>query len=141
MSDLQLLPDVESIVVQYLKDHEAIGEYFGDDDPRVSSELPPKASFPYLTTSQGPGIVRVEGFLVGHRMQCDAWGGSREQARLLARTAHAALVLLRGTTDLGTVTGVESILAPRKFSDPVNNRPRYLFEVRVWATSVPVAAS
>lgn len=133
MSELQLLPDVESIVIQYLKQQEDVLELL-TDSARISSELKQKAEFPCLTAAQGPGIVRVERFLVGHRIQVDAWGGTREEARLLARTAHAALLELRGTQDLGIVTGVETILAPRKFPDPVNNRPRYLFEVRVWAT-------
>lgn len=134
-----VLPDVETLVIQYLKDHAGVLALI--PATRISSELPSQPSFPYLTVAMGPGVVRVEGHLAGWRMQGDAWGGTREQARALALVAQAALAgIPRATYPEGIVTGAETLAAPRKFPDPVSNRPRYTFDVRVWATPAPAAS-
>jgi hypothetical protein len=80
------------------------------------------------------GTVPVERHLAAAMIQLDAWGGTRLEARMLSATAHAALIEMIGPQgDLGIVTGVATLIHPRKFTDVNNNRPRYLSEIRVWA--------
>jgi hypothetical protein len=128
---MYVLPDVESIVVAYLKGHDDIAALIPPE--QIAAELPPRATFPFLQVSLDGGYIATERHLVGARVGVEAWGGTRIQARYLCATAHAALIDMNGTFTGGVVTGVVTLLAPRKFVDQVNNRPRYQSEVRVYA--------
>lgn len=129
---LQLLPDIESIVVGYLKDQEDVLELI--EPEAIAAELPPKQTGLFLQVALDGGLVPIEDWLVAARVRVEAWGGKRKETRDLAATAHAALIALSGQTMTeGFVTAVTTLLAPRKFADPVNNRPRYQLEVRVFA--------
>jgi hypothetical protein len=62
--------------------------------------------------------------------QISAWGGTKAEANLLARTAVAAAYDLVGTAvDGGRVVGVDVRLAPLWLPDEDTNRPRYRTDV------------
>lgn len=128
---ISILPDVESVMVAYLKVHTDVIALV--DPKNIATELPPKSDFPFLQLTLIGGAVPVERYLAAPTVQVDAWGGTRLEARILCATAHAALIEMVGLQgSLGTVTGVETLIHPRKFTDPTNNRPRYQAEVRIW---------
>lgn len=128
---LVLAPDVESLAIQYLKAHDEL------EDVRIASELPAKAEFPFVTVLLVGGIQPVAEYLEGYRLQVDTYGGTREEARLLARTVHAALLDMTGTHDEGIVTGIATLIPLRHLSDPSTGRVRFNFDVRVWCHPAP----
>lgn len=129
------LPDIESLVVAELKGSSAVLALLDDDATKIASELPPKNASLFLQVALDGGFIRIEGWLVTSRIRIEAWGPPRGEARALCIRAHAFLAALRGTsTDgRGVVTGVTTTVAPRKFVDPVNNRPRYQAELFITA--------
>lgn len=128
---IYVLPDVESVVVAYLKAHPDVIALV--DPKNIGAELPPKSDFPYLQVTLGGGTVPVERFLAAPAVTIDAWGGTRLEARTLCATAHAALIELVGVQgSLGVVTGAATLLHPRKRTDRENNRPVYTAEVLIW---------
>lgn len=129
-----VLPDVESIVVAYLKAESAVNAIVSG---RVSGDLPVKPTFPALTVLLIDDIPPIEWWLSGAAIQVDSFAEKREDARTLARTAFAAMIAMRGVQgSLGVVTGVASLLGVRRMPEPVDNRARYMFEVRVFAHPV-----
>lgn len=131
---VRTLVDVESLLVRELKAHADIIAIVG---PRVATELPPKASFPYLTLFLTGGNVIVERHLSAPTVQVDAWGGTRAEARNLALVAQGVIHTLRGTYTEGVVSGAEDLIPVRRLFDATANRPRYMFEVRVFAHPLP----
>jgi hypothetical protein len=128
---IYLLPDCETIAVAYLKAHPDVIALI--DPMSIASELPAKPQWPYLRAWLTGGNVPAERHLIGSTLQVDAFGGSREEARVLGATAHAALIEMVGEQPSGGfVTGVATVLALGKVRDKY--RPRYTFEVRIWAS-------
>lgn len=137
------IPDFESMLVNELKASSYVLALIGGDDPenRIASEVPPKQTGLFLQVGLDGGFERVAGWVFAARIRLEAWGPPRGDARNLCRGAHAFVSALRGTTadGRGVVTGVTTIIAPRKFVDPVNNRPRYQCELFVSAHPDPAA--
>jgi hypothetical protein len=134
MSDLiYVLPDTESICVYYLKHHDDVLALI--PATAIAAELPPRNSTLFLQVVLDGGVVPVERRLVAARVRIESWGGTREDARDLCATAHAALVEMAGVQlpDNDVVTAVLTLTAPRKFEDIENDRPRYQAEVRVYS--------
>lgn len=127
---IYVLPDTETLCIEHLKADNALHDLIPARS--IAGELPQKATWPFLTVQLTGGNVPVERRLVGATVQVDAWGGTRAEARKLCATAHASLIEMGGIQPSGAVvTGVQTLIAPRKFPEP--NRPRYQFEVRLWA--------
>ncbi len=137
------LCDIESLVIAELKGSAHVLALLGDDSTRIASQLPPKQEGLFLQVLLDGGFIRIEGWLASARIRLEAWGPPRGDARALCIGAHALLASLRGesTDGLGIVTGVSTLTMPRKFIDPVNNRPRYQCELLVTAHPDPTAQS
>lgn len=125
-----LLPDVESMVVQFLKNNATVALIA---DGRVSGELPDRPTFPCATVFLVSDNVPIEWRLTGAWVQVDCFGNNREEARTLARVAHAELVAWTGSVEGGVISDVSTIIGVRRIGEPVDNRPRYQFSVRVHA--------
>lgn len=132
-------PDFESMIVNELKNSSYVTAHI--DATQIASELPPKNSTLFLQVGLDGGFVRVDGWIFTARIRLEAWGGERRDARALCLAAYGFVSALRGTTsdERGVVTGVTTVIAPRKFVDPVNNRPRYQCELFVSAHPDPAA--
>jgi len=124
---LAILPDAELVATAYLRGHEDVAPIVG---ARVYTELPESPVYPLLRVQRVGGVTRVPRRLDSARMQVEAWATTKQAARDLAATAHAALWDAGGHTVEGAViTGVEDVLGLTWFADPVTHRPRYLFDV------------
>lgn len=132
-------PDFESMIVNELKGSSYITALV--DATKIASELPPKQTGLFLQVGLDGGFVRVVGWVFTARIRLEAWGPPRGDARRLCLAAHAVVSSLQGTTSdgRGVVTGVTTVIAPRKFVDPVNNRPRYQAELFVSAHPDPAS--
>lgn len=135
------VPDFETMVVNELKGSAHVLALLGGDATKIASELPPKNDSLFLQVVLDGGFERVSGWVFAARIRIEAWGGERRDARALCRGAHGFISALRGTTSdgRGIVTGVTTLILPRKFVDPVNNRPRYQAELYVSAHPDPAA--
>ena len=101
-----LLPDIEALVSQFLRDQDEIVALVDD---RVYTAIPNDPTWPLLR------LQRVAGAPVLSRplhvdapvVQLDAYGGSKSQARTLIETARAVIAArLEGVHALGVVAGV-----------------------------------
>lgn len=132
---VRLLPDIEAICVSYLLAHPDVSAIVGG---RVYTEIPEGPTYPFLTLLRISGRPRPQPrWLDQAQIQVAAWGDldnfMREDVRDLCETAVAALIELKGTTDLGVVTAVEDVLGPRSLPDPETSWPRFVAEVLVTA--------
>lgn len=117
------------MIVQALKAHALMIPLV---DGRVSGDLPPKPVFPAITVTLVSDTVPIDFWLSGAALQIDCYGSTREEARLVARTAHAVLVATQGKTDLGVISSIHTLLGVRRMPEPVDNRARYMFEIRAY---------
>lgn len=132
MSDYPLLPDVESALVSALRASSSIGAVFGD---RIATSLPSDPTYPFLTLTRTGGADIVPRWFEGATVELQVWGGAGEEVATAAavRLARSVVLGLSGVYDGAVVTGVETVLGPRNLGDPETGRPRYIFEVRVFA--------
>lgn len=119
-----VLPDMEDQLRIFLTHHASLAPLHGG---RVSTELQSTSTCLQVTSLGGtqpwPWEATVE-------FQLSAWGGTKGQANLLARTAAAAAYDLVGQAVTGgRVTGVAVRLAPLWSPDEDTNRPRYRTDV------------
>lgn len=129
--DLELLPDVEAIVSEYLRTRPRVRALVGD---RVYGAFPSKAGKqPLVLVQRVGGIPPLSQPLVVDEadVQLDAWGGPKVVARELAETCRAEIANLEGTVQPGGVIagvrfGALRFLPDETFSPP---RPRYVFDV------------
>jgi uncharacterized protein DUF3168 len=124
-----VLPDVESIVVAYLKANPQVDAVV---DGRVYGELPPRVDFPAIAILLVSDDVPIDWWLSGAWIQVDCFGTTREQARTLARITHAELIGMSGKQPDGSVvSSVSTISGVRHIGEPVDNRARYQVSVRI----------
>jgi hypothetical protein len=137
MSDHPVQPDLEKVVVAALRASTSLDGTFAD---RISTRLPPEPTYPYLTLRQTGASRPVERWLVGATVEFVVWGAvdGEPAARAAANLAESVVLGLVGPYDAAVVSGVEPVIGPRNVTDPETGRPRYIFEVRVFAH--PVAA-
>lgn len=115
-----VLPDMEQGLVTFLTAHAALIPLHGG---RVSTELATTLTCLQVT---GLGGTQPWPWESTPEFQLSAWGGTKAEANLLARTAVAAAYDLVGTAVTGgRVTGVDVRLAPLWSPDEETNRPRY----------------
>lgn len=132
---LRVLPDVEKICIDFLVGLAELDGHFND---RIHTELPAKPVYPLGLLSRIPGSAPVvRKHLDVARIQGEGWGNTKVEARLTAAMLQAALHELPGLRDLGTVTAVEDSLGLGWLPDPVTEKPRYVFEVLVYAHPNP----
>ena len=126
---VRLLPDCESLVVQFLKDTTSVDDIV---DGRISGDLPSRPTFPAVVVLLVSDNVPIEGIMSGAWIQLDCFADTRETARLLARTVQAEMSAWTGEFN-GAVIHCQTIIGTRRISEPEDNRPRYQVNMRVWA--------
>lgn len=119
-----VLPDMEQELVTFLAAHASLVPLHGG---RVGTELQTDLAALQVTALGGvqpwPWEATVE-------FQISAWGGEKDEANLLARTAASAAYDLVGQAVTGGhVVGVAVRLAPLWSPDEETNRPRYRTDV------------
>ncbi|MFG0329225.1 MAG: DUF3168 domain-containing protein [Phycisphaerales bacterium] len=131
--------DAEALVSAHLRASVAIQALIGE---RVYTEVPKRAEWPLLRLQRiGGGPVASPAVLDGARLQFDAFGGSKAQARELAATVvaeldanlagvHAAYASTVTATRAGTLR-----YSPDTTFDPP--KPRYLVDVTVYVRPNP----
>lgn len=118
------LPDMEQELVTYLAAHASLTPLIGS---RVSTELESDLACLQVT---GLGGVQPWPWEATVEFQLSAWGGTKTEANLLARTAvSAAYDLVGQAVTGGRVTGAAARLAPLWSPDEDTNRPRYRADV------------
>lgn len=119
-----VLPDMEQALVDFLAAHAALTPLVAG---RVSTELTSDLACLQVTALGGvqpwPWEATVE-------FQLSAWGGTKAEANLLARTAASAAYDLVGQAVTGgRVTGAAVRLAPLWSPDEDTDRPRYRTDI------------
>lgn len=137
---LAILPDIGVIAREYLKDQAELVALFktmspNASGPRVYPDMPKNAVFPFIRLFRVGGNLAYQqpAWLDGGRFQLEAWAGTAEQAQLVAATAHAALMVMRGSFDEGFVTGVRETLGFQYLPDPKTGKARVLAEFAIYA--------
>lgn len=129
---LRLLVDAERLVRDYLA---AQADLSALVQGRVYvGVIPPQPTWPLVRLWRVGGAPRWPQWLDPARIQIEAWAdlAQYEQARTVARTAQAALQLLKGHQTLGTVTGVDQVTGLQNLPDPDSARPRVMFDAVVY---------
>ena len=139
MSTLALIPDLEALAGNVLRNHDAIIGL----DARVAGRIPKSFTKPWIRVTQLDALKEPNSpidHLISYLVQIDVWAGSetdhgQAEASLLARTARAVLMGLRGQVIDGVVIArVETRSMARipdlDFDPP---RERYLLSVEIWA--------
>lgn len=123
-----VLPDMEQELVDLYTSHTALTPLIAG---RVSTELHSTLACLQITSLGGSQRWPHEASM---EFQLSAWGGTKAEASLIARTAVAATYDLVGTAvDGGRVVGVDVRLAPLWLPDEDTNRPRYRTDIAVVA--------
>jgi hypothetical protein len=127
---LRVLPSLERLIVEYLR---GVAEVQALVSQRVSLSLPSSPTYPLVSILLVSGEERVQRHLDAATIQVDVWGGTREQADVLARTVRAALLEMPRAHDTATVTAVLTLVAPRWLPDElaVPPRPRYTADYQI----------
>jgi hypothetical protein len=133
--DVQIPVDAERLLVDWLRDIEAVAEIFDD---RIYTEVPRDPAlqeFPLARVQRIGGaptsrLARLDNPL----MQIDVWGGPKATALLGIETIRAwATRTLVGTHEGGVVTGVQAgslrWLPDESFAPA---RPRYSADLLLW---------
>lgn len=136
MSDLPVQPSLEAVLVAALKAQTSLDATFGN---RISTKLPTAPIYPALTLRRSGSFRPVERWLTAITVEFAVWGdtGSEPATEEAADLAESVVLGLVGPYDAAVVTGVEPVLGPRNIPDPETDRPRYIFEVRVFSHPVP----
>lgn len=135
--ELILAPNVEALMVQFLRDQPEVAAIVGD---RIYTEIPPKAEFPLVSVHvfyERPVGGSTPLWLTAHDVQVDAYGGPKATAWRLAETCRAALTSrMQGRLEYGTgantVAGTVTDVQPAGLRDMPDDsytpaRPRFLF--------------
>lgn len=126
---LRLLPDAELLTVNYLRGVSDVTALVGT---RVYTEIPAQPTWPLLRITRIGGLPTIRQHLDVARIQIDAWGTTKYQARTAAATAQAAIHAAVGPHTQGVVTAVEDDLGLTWAPDPDTNQARYTFGVSVF---------
>lgn len=119
-----VLPDIEQELIDFLTAHADLAPLHGG---RVGSELQTDLAALQVTLLGG---VQPWPWEAVPEFQISAWGGSKDEASLLARTVVAAVFDLVGQAVTGGhVSGADVRLAPLWSPDEDTNRPRYRTDV------------
>lgn len=118
-----VLPDTEAALVAFLNAHADLAPLHDWVGTQVQATTPGIQVTALGGAQPWPWEATPE-------FQLSAWGGTKAQASLLARTAAAAVFELVGTAVTGgRITGVDVRLAALWVPDETTNRPRYRTDV------------
>lgn len=132
---LRLLPDAEQLVTDWLRAHTDIDAIVGD---RIFTALPKNPTYPCVVIRRLGGVPVIATHLDRARIQIDAWGRTKYEARTAAAAVQAALhEMPAGSHSVGVVTGVEDELGLTWSEDPTSERPRYTFGVLIFLHPTP----
>lgn len=126
---VRLLPDAELWAVNALRASADLAALTGI---RVYTSIPADPTYPLVRVTRIGGVPTIRQHLDVARLQIDAWGTTKFEARTVAATAQAVLHATVGAHDEGVVTAVEDDLGMSWQPDPETDRPRYLFGVAVY---------
>ena len=127
-----LLPDADQALVTFLTQHAALAPLHGG---RVGTALQsPDTSIRIANL----GGTQSQSWAAEVTFQVECWGGSQQQANVLARTVVAAVRDLCGPVVGGYVSGAVVTLQPLWQPDALG-RPRYI--VHIETTIHPEASS
>ena len=130
---LAVLADAELVVITYLKSVAEVAAIVGT---KVTADIQPE--LPRLRVVRVGGTLAVPRRLDGARLQFEAWASTKQAARHLAATAHAAMWEANNATNNGAViTGVEDSLGLGWLPDPVTSAPRYIWGQVVYIHPIP----
>lgn len=134
--------DVERLMSAWLRDQVDVTDLVDD---RVYTELPASKTWPLvrLTLIDESAVFDVPLYLTSSVVQIDIYGGAKITAREIADTVRSLLAhSFIGTHDLlGVVTGVKFTSMAYDPDESLNPaRPRYRFDVTVWAHPLPADA-
>lgn len=123
MTELIIFPDVEGLVITYLKDALA--------GTPVSTKVPDSRPSRFIkATVVGGNNARLNADSAMVTFQC--WEADSVKASLLARTARAHIHAMAGNQVNGTwVYKVRDVGIPAYSPDPNTNAPRYQFTVLI----------
>lgn len=102
---------------------------------RTFSSVPAKPVYPLLVVQRLGGVPVERHRLDMARIQVDAWGDNKAQARDAAEAARRAILELEGTksqTFSAVITGCDDELGLMWLPDPDTGRDRYIFAVLVY---------
>lgn len=123
---LTLVVDAERLLVNYLKTQ---SEVTAIASGRVYGALPDNPQFPCITLSRIGGIASRPHYQDSAQIQLSCWGRTRDEARMLTRTAHSALKAIPQVHSLGIVISLVTVLGESYQPDPTYSpaRERYVF--------------
>lgn len=125
------LPDTLAIVAGYLRQHNDVRAV----TTRVYTRLPKDKTYPLVVVRHIIESELVASRFAATRVQVEAYSASDEAARDLAATCRAVLHDLPGWSHpQGWVSHVEEASGVAPVPDLSVEQPRWLFDVRVYAT-------
>lgn len=132
---LRLLPDIEALLVEYLKAHASVTAQVAQ---RVSTELPRSPTFPLVSLNLVTGSEIVREHLDESVVDVFAWADEKAPANLIIRTVRAALIEAPSAPHpRGVVTSVRTLVVPRWFPDDTTPRPRPRYHASFGVTFHP----
>jgi hypothetical protein len=134
-----MIPSAERLAIGRLLEAPALA------GGRVADRFDEVQEFPAIVDAGlvGGGILLKETW-DGGRVQFDVYADTKLEAHDLAQEARSRLLSTPGGVKqwppdgsvLGVVSAITETLPPRWNPEPVSGRPRYTFEVRVYARAV-----
>lgn len=128
-TDVPIFGDVEFLAVRRLKAHDGLAALV---DSRVYTKLPKQVNYPAIRLNRIGGTVSIENHLEQARLQVEAYGTTKYEARLVGATAQAAIHSIYGAYDEGVVSAVVDGISLTWSPDPHTDRDRYLFDVFIY---------
>lgn len=137
MSDL-LAVDIERLTSAWLRDQDDLTDLV---DGRVYTILPHDKAWPLVRLTLIDETARRSWpdslYFTDSLIQFDVWADTKAVARLVADTTRALLTHLKGSHELGVVTGVRFVrygYLPDIEFEPA--KPRYQFDVHIFTHPV-----
>jgi hypothetical protein len=126
-----MIPNIEKLVIGYLLDNQELTDLLGEN--KISSEVPPNATFPRLRISLSGGTVAVQRWLYAMRITVEAWADTKGDAFDAAVLALSVLESLpeAALVEEGIVTSSEVDAGLAWSPDPETDKPRYLGSVTI----------
>lgn len=127
MTDIQLFPDAEAMVITTLKDA-------GICSGRIYSSRPRTVVLPLIVVQRLGGVPSDRRYADNPSIQCDVWGNNKSEARSIAQAARTAIHQAEG--DLfeefaGYILAVEDWTGLTFLPDPISKEDRYIFAVQL----------
>lgn len=132
---LTLAVDAERLLANYLKTQSDVNAIAAG---RVFGSLPDAPQFPCITVQRIGGLTRYPHFQDDAQIQVTSWGRTRDEARALARTAHAALKSIPMIHSIGIVLRIVDSLGLSYQPDATYSPARDRYILGVICTTHPL---